>query len=92
MDFSPESVDLAVLVADLKRRFAGSPPRGYVLGRSEIRDAVVDVLSCSQLQAEDLVDTLVSLGYAQFEGSPSAEVDELLPWHFSAKLGSSTPE
>jgi hypothetical protein len=84
MDFSPESVDLATLCVDLKRRFADLPPRGYVLGRSEIRDAVVEMLSCSQLQAEELVDTMINLGYARFQGAPSTEVDDLQPWYFAS--------
>ncbi len=89
MDFSPESVDLATLSNDLKRRFAALPPRGYVLGRSELRDAVVEILACSQLQAEELVDTMISLGYVRFEGSPSAEVDDLQPWYFAKEAGGS---
>lgn len=89
MAFSPEEVDLAVLTRQLKTRFAELPPQGYVLGRSEIRDAVVEILGCSQLQAEELVDTMISLGYARFEGSPGDEVDEMQPWRFSADLGAS---
>jgi hypothetical protein len=80
--FSPEEVDLAELAGDLRVRFADLPPSGYVLGRSEIRDVVVELLGCSQLQAEQLVDTMISLGYVRFEGSPSDEVDEMQPWRF----------
>ncbi len=82
MVFSPEEVDLAALARALAARFRSAPPRGYVTGRSEIRDAVVEALGCSQLQAEELVDTMASLGYACFEGSPRDEVDAMQPWVF----------
>ncbi len=78
---------MANLAGKLKRCFSDAPPRGYVLGRSEIRDAVIGLLDCSQLQAEELVDTMINLGYVHFEGSPSAELDDMQPWRFVMKNG-----
>ena len=54
-----EHVDIAALLHFLADAFRGAPPEGDVVGRSKLRDAVAAQLSCSQLQAEQLVDTLV---------------------------------
>ena len=82
MQFSIDDVDLASVAQRLKRVFSNAPPQGYVLGRSAFRDAVVEQLGCSELEAENLVDTLVNLGYLRFKGSPE-QVDNLEPWVIS---------
>lgn len=81
---SLDDIDLAKLALALKRQFAASPPQGYVLGRSIFRDAIVERLQCSELEGENLVDTLVSLGYLCFKGSPEA-IDNLEPWAITTK-------
>ena len=80
MTFRPEDIDLAELVAALQRTFAGRPPTGYLLGRTAFRDALVSHLGCSLLQAEELVDTLVSQGYLTYPGELTERVDDLEPW------------
>jgi hypothetical protein len=57
----PEQVDLAALAQHL-RACLGSGVAGAVIGRTQLRDAVFDHLGCSQLEAEQLVDTLVLRG------------------------------
>lgn len=59
-------VDLGWLARDLARVFAETPPEGFVVGRTAIRDAVAQKLSCSQLEAEQLVDSLVVRGKLLF--------------------------
>lgn len=54
-----EYVDIAALLRFLAVAFREAPPEGDVVGRSKLRDAVAAQLGCSQLQAEQLVDTLV---------------------------------
>lgn len=65
-----EQIDLAALAAALERR-----PRlslsGFVRGRTEVRDAVIDQLACSASVAEELVDTLVGRGFLRFQGDPA---------------------
>jgi hypothetical protein len=80
MVFRPEDVDLADLADALKRIFANQPPIGYLLGRTALRDAVVDHLSCSQLEAEQLIDTMVSRGFLKYRGAPAEQIDDLGPW------------
>jgi hypothetical protein len=72
MSLPVEEIDLAALAAALERAFTGKgAPTGYVEGRTAIRDAVTEHLGCSELEAELLVDTMVSEGFLRFEGDPA---------------------
>jgi len=77
---SEETIDLADIAAELAAIFAGGPPLGYVPGRTVMRDAVVSKLDCSQLQAEEIVDTMIARGFLIYEGSATDAVDLVLPW------------
>jgi hypothetical protein len=80
LPFVVEDVDLSELRAYLARTFEGSPPEGYMLGRTAMRDAVAAHLGCSLLEAEQLVDTLMARGFVRFDGSTTEEPDDLHPW------------
>jgi hypothetical protein len=68
-----ENIDLAELTERIRRHIPPSdPPVGYLRGRSYFRDVIVHDLGCSELEAEELVDTLEMNGYLRFEGDPSA--------------------
>ena len=84
MRLSVEDVDLAELVEALRSRFAGARPTGYLDGRTALRDAVADELGCSDLEAEQLVDTLVAHGFVRYEGNPQAPEDGTHGWTFDA--------
>jgi hypothetical protein len=58
----PEAVDLAELTAAVRDR-CGPRLAGAVVGRTRIRDEVVEQLACSQLEAENLVDTMIGRGF-----------------------------
>ena len=60
-----EHVDLAELVAVLHGREAELV--GSLSGRSRMRDLVAEHLACSMLEAETLVDTLISQGFVHLE-------------------------
>ena len=77
---SEETIDLACIAADLATTFAGKPPLGYLPGRTVMRDAVVSQLNCSQLQAEEIIDTMTARGFLVYEGSATDAVDLVLPW------------
>jgi hypothetical protein len=79
----PEEIDLNELRRQLATRFADAPPAGYVRGKGELRAAVVDMLKCSELEAEQLVDTLEGRGLILYEGDRSDRVDRLeTHWRF----------
>jgi potassium-dependent mechanosensitive channel len=60
--FDPEAVDLANLASMLKEA-AGRSVVGAVVGRTRLRDEVVRHLQCSQLEGEQIVDTMVARGF-----------------------------
>ena len=72
----PENIDLNELVKKLAARFGGIAPSGYVRGKGDLRAAVVELLACSELEAEQLVDTLEGRGLLRYEGDRQ-EVDQL---------------
>lgn len=80
MTLSLEDLDLAELTRSLRERLAGSPPTGYLIGLTALRDAVTDELECSELVAEEIVDTLVARGFVHYQGDPTAEIDEPRGW------------
>jgi hypothetical protein len=82
--FSVDDVDLAEVTALLRARFAGTAPVGYLDGRTALRDAVALELECSALEAEEIVDTLVSRGFVRYEGDPGAAVDDGRGWSLGA--------
>lgn len=85
----PETIDLAQVAEELRRFFWESPPVGYLRGRTAFRDAIVQRLGCSEVVAEDLVDTLEAQGYLIFAGSPERRSEADAPWRFGemANLG-----
>jgi hypothetical protein len=67
-----ESIDLSDLAERIRRHIPPTdPPVGYLLVRSYFRDVITHELECSELEAEQLVDTLELNGYLRFEGDPS---------------------
>jgi hypothetical protein len=75
-----ENVDLAELTASLRSRFAGAAPTGYLNGRTVLRDAVSSELECSDLEAEDIVDTLIARGFIRYGGNPESDLDDDRGW------------
>jgi len=60
--FDPESVDLAALRSALEQK-CGAFVEGEVVGRTRLRDEVIQELRCSVLDAERIVDTMVGRGF-----------------------------
>jgi hypothetical protein len=70
---SYEDIDLADLAERIRRHIPPTePPVGYLRGRSYFKEVIVHELHCSELEAEELVDTLEMNGYLRFQGDPSA--------------------
>jgi hypothetical protein len=73
----PEDLDLNALLRELASHFAGAAPVGYVRGKSALRTAVLQILGCSELEAEQLVDTLEGRGLIRYEGDRRVGIDDL---------------
>jgi hypothetical protein len=67
-----DDIDLAELARMIRQHIPpGEPPVGYLRGRSYFRDVLVQALQCSDMEAEQLVDTLEMNGYLEFTGNPA---------------------
>ena len=65
------SIDLNDVVHRLYLRYGDQGPADYLIGKTEIRDTVMEHLLCSSLEAEEVVDLLEVEGYLSFV--PDAE-------------------
>ncbi|HLV64202.1 MAG TPA: hypothetical protein VKY73_00250 [Polyangiaceae bacterium] len=75
MPFNPEDVDLSALSRSLATTIA-APLGGYIEGKTVLRDLVARRLDCSELEAEQIVDTLVDRGFVYYDGNPRLPADE----------------
>jgi len=67
-----DAIDLAELARMIRQHIPpGEPPVGYLRGRSYFRDVLAQALRCSDVEAEQLVDTLEMNGYLEFTGNPA---------------------
>lgn len=62
-----EDIDLEQAALFLKRAFVGQAIEGAVVGRTQLRDALVAHLECSELDGELVVDTMVGRGFLKLE-------------------------
>jgi hypothetical protein len=73
----PEEIDLNELRRQLEERFGEAPPAGYVRGKTALRAALVQILQCSELESEQLIDTLEARCMIRYEGDKRDAVDDL---------------
>ena len=66
-----DDLDLEELVEDLKRKLRPGDPVGYLRGKSLMRDVLVKERNFSELEAEELIDTLELRGFLTFLGDPT---------------------
>ncbi len=67
----PEDLDLQQLTAELKHALGPGEPVGYLRGKSLMRNVLVDMKGYSELEAEELIDTLELRGFLRFLGDPT---------------------
>lgn len=83
-DVPLEEIDLAVLTADLQTKLGRRTQTSRMRGKTLLRDAVMAVLGCSALRAEQLVDLLVARGFARFQPDAAVGSHEVLGyWELS---------
>jgi hypothetical protein len=66
VQLSVEEIDLQRLAGGLRRRYGRHLYASYLRGKTLMRDAVVEQLGCSTIEAEELVETLEMMGYVRF--------------------------
>ncbi len=67
----PDDLDLRQLTSDLKAALAPGEPVGYLRGKSLMRNLLVEMKGFSELEAEELIDTLELRGFLRFLGDPT---------------------
>lgn len=80
-----DDLDLRQLTAELKARLGPGEPVGYLRGKSLMRDMLLAMRGnrFSELEAEELVDTLESQGFVRFLGDPAERSVADAPWDIS---------
>lgn len=66
-----EDLDLQQLTEQLKDALLPGEPVGYLRGKALMRDILVQRRGFSELEAEELVDTLELRGFLRFLGDPT---------------------
>ncbi len=79
-----EDLDLAAVASRLKQRFRGIEPRGYLRGKTRMRNAVMTMFRVSAVDAESLVDLLHARGFVRYMGDPTELDHGRQPWMFNA--------
>lgn len=72
-------LDLKALAEEL-RVALGEAPVGYLRGKARMRDTLVHERGFSELEAEELIDTMELQGFLRFLGDPSGRSEVDAPW------------
>ena len=81
----PEGLDLEQITKQVIAILGPVEPKVYLRGKSQMRDAVVQGTGLSQLEAEELIDTLELRGYLKFLGDPSERSEADSRWEISPR-------
>ncbi|HLT29284.1 MAG TPA: hypothetical protein VK013_04540 [Myxococcaceae bacterium] len=65
-----EDVDLSQVLDQLRPEL-GAGVVGYLRGKARMRDLLVERRGFSNLEAEQIIDTMEAQGFLEFEGDPS---------------------
>ena len=76
----PEDLDLEALTQQLRAALGPGEPVGYLRGKSLMRDILVQQRGFSELEAEELIDTLELRGFLHFLGDPAERSVADAPW------------
>lgn len=84
-----EQIDLAGVARTLRERFGGGAlEEDYLDGRTLIRDAITDSLGCSELEAEEIVDTMEAREYLRFPRfADDTHPSRPFRWHIGVPAG-----
>ncbi|HZI13479.1 MAG TPA: hypothetical protein VE153_24070 [Myxococcus sp.] len=78
-----DDLDLQQLTAELKSALGPGEPIGYLRGKSLMRNVLVDMKGFSELEAEELIDTLELRGFLRFLGDTTERSVADAHWEIS---------
>lgn len=78
-----DDLDLQQLTADLKQHLGPGEPVGYLRGKSLMKDILMGMKNFSELEAEEIVDTLEMQGFLRFLGDPTERSIADAHWEIS---------
>ncbi len=78
-----DDLDLRQLTSELRETLGPGEPIGYLRGKSQMRDVLVFRRRFSELEAEELIDTLEARGFLRFLGDPTERSVADSHWEFS---------
>lgn len=76
----PEDLDLQRLTEELRNVLGDAEPKGYLRGKALMRNALVRTKGYSELESEELIDTLESRGFIHFLGDPASRSEANSGW------------
>jgi hypothetical protein len=76
----PDDLDLEKLAQELRTQLLPGQPVGYLRGKSLMRDVLVHERNFSELEAEELIDTLELRGFLRFLGDPAERSEADSHW------------
>lgn len=79
-----ENLDLQELTQQLRTALGDAAPTGYLRGKSLMRNALVHERGFSELEAEELIDTLEWRGFLKYLGDPSEPSQATGRWEIAA--------
>ena len=79
-----EDLDLAQITQELKAALGPGEPVGYLRGKSLMRNALVHDKGFSELEAEELIDTLELRGFLRFLGDTSERSEADARWDLTS--------
>jgi hypothetical protein len=74
--------DLSSLCTLLARRFANDPPRGYVVGKTRMRDLLMSEMGFGASKAERMIDRLEAEGALVYDRGDRRTDDRSATWRF----------
>lgn len=77
-----EDLDLGQITAEIHEALRHHEPVGYLRGKALMRDVVAQRRGLSELEAEELIDTLELRGYLHFLGDPAERSEAESHWNF----------
>ena len=78
-----DDIDLEALTNELHGTLRHAEPVGYLRGKALMRDVLVHSKGYSELEAEELIDTMELRGYLHFLGDPSERSEAESHWDFN---------